>query len=734
MNQTASRRSRISVPVLLLATVGTIALTATARAQDAASAGTEGVNSDDIVVTAQRRSERLQDVPISIASHSAADLKAANITSTADLGVVTPGLLIIQNGAFTTPSLRGVGSVAASPSIENPVAFYVDGVYLGSAAGSTLSLNNIANIEVDKGPQGTLFGRNATAGLIQITTRDPEHDLRWSGSLTYGNYKTAGGDIYITGGLTPTIALDLSVAYSHQGDGYGVNIATGSEVNKNEDLSLRSKLLFTPTDRTTIRLIGDYAWTKGSPVYLPAPGTQPLGGAPYTGPRQGANSFFDPYSKSERGGGSLKIEQDIDFATLMSLTAYRKGHTNIIYDSLVPDPALALTIDGTDRNWQVSQEFQLQSPSGNSLVWSTGIFLYANNSRYDPFSGFAPGIFAPFDSTNFSSLVKTRSASVYGQGTAKLAERTRLTVGLRYTTETRKASNHQYFLDSAGNTFFDIFDNNRRTFNKVTWRLSLDHRFSDAMMVYASYNRGFKSGGFNEGSAPMNPFDPETLDAFEVGLKAQAFDRVLQLNAAGFYYDYKKIQTVRYVNTSSEIVNGAGAKLYGLDADITARFDDRLTLSAGGVFMHSEYKDFPSAYRTVPDPSGFGGTLYFVTNDDGTPYNARGNQVALAPNTTISATADYALPVQAGTIRFNASYAYNSGWYAEPDNRLEQKGYSLFNGQISFEPESTPVRVRLWAKNLFNKQYIVSLGSQFFGDYAYYAPPRTYGVTVEKKF
>src|SRR6266446_5114914 len=249
----------------------------------------------EIIVTAQRRKERLQDVPIVVNAFGGDQLEAAGIKSTLDLAAVTPGLEFGTQAAYGQPFLRGVGTVANGPGVESPVALYVDGIYYGAMIGSVLTLNNIEQVEVLKGPQGTLFGNTAT------------------------------GDLYVSGGVTHSVAADLSVHYQDQGTGFGRNAFTNSEVNKTKDLSVRSKWVFTPSDATSIKLIFDYSHQNFAQAYVPAPGTTPPGDVPYTGDPQGLNGIFDPLGRLSQGGASIQVRQDLSFAEFVSLTGYRRS-------------------------------------------------------------------------------------------------------------------------------------------------------------------------------------------------------------------------------------------------------------------------------------------------------------------------------------------------------------------------------------------------------------------------
>jgi iron complex outermembrane receptor protein len=678
-----------------------------------------------VIVTAQRRSENLQDVPISVEAFNATALDAAVITTTADLDIITPGLETGSESGYAQPHLRGVGTIATNPGIENPVALYVDGVYYGALAGGVLSLNNVAQIEVDKGPQGTLFGRNATGGLIQITTKDPSQSFEGQAGLSYGNYNTSGANLYVSGGLAPTIAADFAGYLSNQGTGYGVNYFTGQQVNKTMDAALRSKWIFDPSDSTQVKVIVDYEKTHFSPVYLPAPGTTPLGGPPYTGNPQSMDGYYQPYGFLQQGGVSVQIRQNLEFGTFTSITAYRRLWLQTVFDGgLVTDFDYALNINIIEPHAQYSQEFQLASPVDSRLKWVTGMYLYNSDAKYNPISIYG-GLLAPLSLDNTDSDQKDYSAALYAQATGEVAADTNLTLGLRYTYEHRNFEGSNILVAPGSPPFVAATDEANVSYEKPTWRIALDHKFAPQYMAYISYNRGFKSGGFNDDMVPTTQFKPETLDAFELGLKSDFFANRVRVNTAGFYYNYTNIQAVRYPNGLEEVYNAPKARIYGLDLDTVFAVTQQLEIRAGVEALHTEYVNFPDADYTTPAVGG--GTNFGV-------FNAAGNRLSLAPDFTGDITASYTVPTRVGKASFNVTYAYNSGWYAEPDNRLHQGAYSLVNAQIAFTPVNSLWDFKLWGKNLTNTQYTSELASQENGDYAIFAPPRTYGGTIERRF
>ncbi|MEJ2458514.1 MAG: TonB-dependent receptor plug domain-containing protein [Novosphingobium sp.] len=290
--------------------------------QDAPATG--GPQLEEIIVTAQRTKQRLQDVPIAVSAVTAAGLESRGITNAYSLGNAVPGLQVTQTGTTTTPYLRGIGSNAANPNNEASVATYIDGFYIAAPYANALSFNNIDRIEVLKGPQGTLFGRNATGGVIQIITRTPQHDPAMNFSIGYANYDTVTAGAYVTGGITNTIAADLAVQYKNQGNGYGHDLTRGGDTYLGWEGSVRSKVLWEPTAGTSVTIAGNYARLSNDFInYVFTPGViGPDGVTTYAG-RYNTSTDVAARAKSKVYGGSLTVKQDVGFATLVSLTSHQ---------------------------------------------------------------------------------------------------------------------------------------------------------------------------------------------------------------------------------------------------------------------------------------------------------------------------------------------------------------------------------------------------------------------------
>jgi iron complex outermembrane recepter protein len=679
----------------------------------------------EIVVTAQKRSENIQNVPIAIAAVTSTALESAVVTDVLDLRMSVPGLNVVNTNGYITPFLRGVGSLGVGPGIENPVATYVDGVYLGATTTTLVGFTNIQQVEVLKGPQGTLFGRNATGGLIQITTKDPTPDLSGAFHVTYGNYDTVSADAYVAGGLTDTLRADVSVRTTHQGEGWGRNIATGGETYAVDyDSGFRSKWIFQPSDATKLTFIGDYSDTSNSMntdallagtvnVFTPTPATYPHG--------YDANTNSPSVFQGYQAGGSLRWDQSFEHLNFASITAYRKSSylNNFDFDA---SPINFETLRLTQVDKQLTQEIQLLSPSGNKLTWVAGAFYDHATGGYDPFDALLPILDTDI---RVRSTQKTNSIAGYGQATYEVLPATNITLGARYTAEKKSLDGTQLVL--AGQTqVAALAVNQERTFDKLTFRAAVDHHFSADLMSYASFNRGFKSGGFNAGLPPgLGGYDPEVLDATEIGVKSSFLDRSLQVNAAGFYYKYKDIQQQILDAGTVGVVNAGGAKLYGIETDVESQVGDHLLVTLSMNWLHTAFTSFPNAPTSVAN-----GSLPTV------PGSATGNNLPMASKATANLGFDYRINlVRAGALNLNTTVYYNDGWYAEADNVIKQRPFTMVNASAKWLAPDKHFSLMLWGKNLNNIQTFAfetatNAGSQL----VWWAAPRTYGITAGYEF
>ena len=678
----------------------------------------------EIVVIAQKRSENLQDVPIAISTVSGSQLAAVGASSVTAIADMTPGLQMTTAQGSLAPHIRGVGSEI--PNVENSVALYLDGVYVASPSAALLSLNNIQQVETLKGPQGTLFGRNATGGALLVETREPTQNFTSNLDVGYGNFQTAMFNGYVAGGVLPGLAADLAIHVGHQGEGYGRNLETGSDIYKTDlDLSVRSKWVWTPNDADTVHLIFDFERRDGSaatPDYIPK-GTYPsvLLYPPVTTPAPhpyDINTFLDPSDSLYMGGASIRLDHRMDWAKLVSISAYRQQSFDVKFDITltpatsiqqpVPFPPFSLiiplpTVDALVDDKQISQEFQLVSPDNSSVNWLTWVAgLYYFNDLGKQVNSFAE--------------VRTNSYSGFGETHIEFLPGSHLTLGLRYTDEDKALSvtpGYSGPVTSSPTTWF----------SQLTYRLGIDHKFDNGVLVYASKNLGFKSGGYNSTQPSLDKFDPEIVKAYEVGMKSEFLDHKVRFNSAAFYYDYTGIQLNKLTTTNQvQFYNGPPAKSYGADLDLEAQVTQSLRLDLGASYIHARFtSDTPPVQYNVPNPPFPGGSNPFFASADG-------NQLPFTPEWTANLGLSYLVPTTIGDWTLDGQYLHNSGWFAEADNQLRQPAYDNVNAAMHWHVNNGPYTVSLWGRNLTNAQVYTSAAGNFLVSLAQYAPPRTYGV------
>lgn len=680
---------------------------------------------EEIVVTAQKRSENLQKIPITVTAVTSELAEGAGVRTTQDLQMVVPGISVQRQSAAANIFIRGVGTTGGQAGQENAIAVFIDGVYQPSMNGALFSLNNVERVEVLKGPQGTLYGRNATGGAVNVITRKPSIDPEIIGEIGYGNLDTIDGTLYATTGLAEGVAADIAAYYYNQQDGFGRNIVTGNEVNKRRDFAIRSKLLMEIGDLTEITLSGSYAETKGSfgLSYRPAKSAiavdlQP--GFPHGFHDTRGND--DPASHTKQWSGAARVEHDLGGVDLVSITAYQDTQTSFAVDLDMTALPLA-KVDNHQSSRTFTQELQIGSSANPNFKWIGGLYYFNDLSEYNPFKlsglAFSPGtdlIYALDDQ-------KTQSYAAYGQTTFTLVQDTNLTLGLRYTIDRRKhAATGALVVPGVGDV--ELFPplKTAKTTRKLTWRIALDHAFTDDVLGYVSYNRGFKSGVYNL-TAPADPVvDPEQLDAVEVGLKTSLFDNQLRLNTAGFYYSYKNLQLSKVTENGAALLNAAKAEIYGVDIDLEAAPTDALTIRAGLEYLHARYKKFRDAPYTFPSPTGGNTTI---------AGDASGNRLLRAPDLVLSLSTDYRIDLSGGSkVNLNVTYNYNDGFYWEPDNRLRQSSIHLLNLRAKWTSSEDSYSVTLWGRNVLNEKYYDQVGGTDFGDLVTVAPGRTYGVSL----
>jgi iron complex outermembrane receptor protein len=686
----------------------------------------QGANAQDrvseIVVTAQKRSQSLQNVPIAITAINSATAAALGVKDTTDLQISTPGLVMHHTINALTPSLRGISQSNAAAGDESPIAIYVDGVYYASMNGSIFSFNNIERVEVLKGPQGTLFGRNAAGGVISIITRRPQQEPYVDIRAGYGNYDTYTASFYGTTGIASNLAADLAVYWNRQNNGWGTNVTTGKGTYKNHEVSLRSKWLLTLGASTEITAIADYNQSEspfGNAKDSLPPNAQ-RGGGPHVGGFYDLREDTASNNKFKQWGASVQVNHDFDWARFVSISAYRRSTPSVLIDQdVTPAPNIVLYIPYKVR--QLTQEFQLMSPSASRFKWIAG-FFYLNNNSLSTLNQSGAVFGGPGSFSTTVAQDNTRSVAGFGEVTVPFGDKTNLTAGIRYTHDS------QHIMSFAFNNAGPIASarpDQKLAFDKLTWRFALDHKFTRDLLAYASYNRGYKSGVFNSIAPNDLGVDPMTVDAFEVGVKSEWLDGKLRVNTSAFYYDIKGVQLQTTVIGATHLINAAAAKVKGADADIEFIPVRHLTLRTGIAYVNSKYHDFKNA--PFADPRAGGG---FVIN----PRDGSGKEMIYTPDLTVSASAEYSIPTESGRYGMAVNYYYNGGLYPDSPNQFYQHSYSLVNGSLSWHSANDRLSAQFWGKNLTKAKYYNQITLNGNGVTAAPSAPRTYGVTLGLKW
>ncbi|WP_066964069.1 TonB-dependent receptor [Rhizorhabdus dicambivorans] len=727
---------------------------------------TDATGVQDIVVTATRRLESQQLVPSVVTAFSAESLVAQGVTTVSELSRIVPGLQVQRAGAANNLYLRGVGTNTAGFNAESPVAVYLDGLYLPNAGSSPFSFNNIERIEVLKGPQGTLYGRNSTGGLVNVITRNPGREFKLDASVGYANYDTFNANLYASAPLGDDLAANIAVTHTNQADGWGRNTVDGSDLFTNKETGLQGKLRWTPGDKTTIQLQGAYVDVKTDQgnVNSVYPGSIGLDGNGFLG-EYVAGDRRTPFVDSKFRAASLKIEHDLGPVSLMSLTGYIDAQALSLLNRFgIPGAFVGQGTVWSDiygRSKTFSQELQLTSnPDDDSpFSWIAGLYYFHDNTttRFDTLTPCAgntaascirlPGNAAP---SRTAARATTRSYAAYGEGTYKLTPSTRVTLGARYTRDDKGLSGLISYLQGRPNSItvgppglpqpvspglptatLPAIPTSK-TYSKPTFKVVLAQDLEEDVHAYASYNTGFRAGTYNVTSFSNPPIPPETLDAFELGIKSDLFGRVLRLNAAVFYMDYKKIQ----LRTSAPpapvgsviIYSASSAKIKGVDLDFELVPARGLSITGSMEYLDTRYGTLLSQCSVPPGAGPNGGGNRTIV-----PCNNSGHRMPYAPRFSYTLGFNYTFETQVGSFNFGVSDAYKSKMFWDPANRLSQKAFHLVNASTTWTSSNEKFDVQLFVRNLTGKYYLVA-GSETSADLHVPGAPRTYGIKLGVHF
>tara|TARA_R110002049_G_scaffold9747_12_gene48879 strand:+ start:1138 stop:3408 length:2271 start_codon:yes stop_codon:yes gene_type:complete len=725
---------------------------------------------EEVVVTAQKRSQSAQDVPIALNAFGEDMLRQMGASDFRDLTTMTPGLSVGGgNDAFPAPYIRGIGTNDNGIGSDPSVGIYIDGVYASRKGGALSDLVDVQRVEVLKGPQGTLFGRNSIGGAISIVTQKPDTEAV-SGLLEgeLGNY-----DSRVAKGLVNVPLIEDSLALRVSGvlrkrDGWQENVIDGNEGGKRDRASTRLRLLWNATDSLELDMISSWEDWDDTTIYADAlivPDSPPVSDvAKNTSDRKAVADGIDLYGNSANNQGpllpildrtlwqhSMTLNWDInDWLSFTSLTAYRTYDTKTAGEYEGTEYLVAQNEYSKESSDSYSQEFRL-SGATDSIDWFVGVSgNWEENSMKFTIAGADPtGIngLNPFAEDSFVKS-ETDSYAVFGDAIWHVTDLLNVTFGARYSYDDKRIHYENpfqedgaallggrgfimpipiQFVDEAGNvdTSLTKLDESWDDFSP---RLVVDYAVLDDAMVYASITRGYKAGAFNtypsvitDTSAPnlldvvpaaTEPVDPEIVTNYELGFKSTLLDGNMTLNAALYYFDYEDLQVFVINGFVTQLDNAGKASSQGLDFDMTWHLSPSWTLIANGAYMDSKYDDF-------------------VSGD--TDYS--GQSLLYSPDFSGSLAVDYHVAMFGGEFRTYLAYAYKGDHYIDPD--YEEGSYSTLSGRMSWLSNDDTWELALYGSNLTDEAYLVSYIDQgqiwgFVG--AQRNAPRTYGASVTYRF
>ena len=722
---------------------------------------------EEVVVTATRRTESIQDIPVSITAVSADVLATAGVVDARDLVALAPNLSTQGSFGRTAPSffIRGIGNLQFNTNANSKVGVYVDDVYLNSPAVQGVQLFDIERVEIARGPQGYLFGQNTTGGLVRAIVEKPRIGAGLAAELnaTVGNYDEIDVDGALGFDLGNRAAARLSVT-SLNSKGYQENKFLGTDEGAADVLAGRAQLLFAPNDdlEILINVHGSRDDSELTPykqlglvqyvdpvnfIPCPTPGlgrgcTDILGYADTTDYHEGQWDMPNQYATVDAEGASLTINWKLSGSAFTSVTAYENNDSEIHEDTDVsPNDVVHGDYSGSPE--QFSQELRLTSTNDGPLRWLGGLYYFTEDydgSAHFAIRGFGPGaltiVGTTLEGAGQSSSMQTESYAAFGNVDYSFTDQLRLSVGLRYTHEEKDVDYVAFITDSDNVLPTDFIDGDdvvaiglfqtidfheKKDWDDVSGRISLDYRFAPDVLGYVSYARGFNSGNYNGGAffdqSEATLVDPEKLNAYEIGIKSELADGTVRLNADVFYYDFKDQQAFILASNPGgapfqQLSNAAASTLYGAEVELVWKPVDALLLQGGVGYTHSNFDEFNSP---------LGGDL-------------SGNELPSAPELNFNLMARYEWQLSMGTLAISADTKFTDDQFfgVNNDPLLAQDAYWLSNARIEFASPDDRWSVAVWARNLADEDYLVAgfdLASFGF-DQLVVGAPRTYGLTV----
>ena len=716
---------------------GLVGLFAAGGMTQAVAQGGEAASSqvalDEIIVTAEKRSQNLQDVPIAITAFSADRLERSGIESSTDLEMVTPGLNFASDGRLGKVSIRGIGATFLfGPGTDPSSSSYLDGVYLSRDYSALIDMLDLERVEVLKGPQGTLYGRNATGGAIKYVSKDPAPEFGGKLGVKAGNYGMLSTRAEVDLPLIADELLFHGTIVRTTRDGYTENLLSPAEkIDFDDLLAGHFTLKYLPSNSLELTMHGGFVEDEGD---FAARKHFNIDAAGLVG---GATQIDDPRKiMADQGPRSadlkswfvdVNINWDLGWADLSSITAIQDVSAKPWREDLDATEISALhqgepgVLNGySEETETISQEFLLSSQNEVKMDWLLGLYYIHDEPKIK--TGISVPLFAFFE--QLEGLNETDAYAAFGHISYQLSDTLRFNAGLRYSYEEKEFTLAQFVNHglAQGPVTQDA------NWDAWTPKIGLDYYLNDEVMLYVSASRGFKSGAFNSSNEFGPAVNPEFINAYEVGVKSMLFNDRLRLNLSAFNYDYTdlQVQGIEADSLSVTLKNAAEAKIKGLEIDLSALPSEQLQVDLGVSWLDAEYTDFPTL-----DQLGL------------QSVNLKGNTLPNAPELTVNLGLQHSTSIaETFNLQFRVDYYYSSEKFFNEFNdpiKARQESYSLVNARMSVEEfGDANWRVSLFGKNLTDELVLANTLSipLLFGDgfIAPLNPPRTYGVEFEIKF
>jgi len=699
---------------------------------------------EEVVVTAQRRSEAVQDVPASITVLSAESLQSAGVANTTDLAKMVPGMTMNSYGGFLQPSIRGITSTGANLGENSNVAMYIDGVYQPQQIAGLIDLPDVQQVEVLKGPQGALYGQNATGGAILISTKAPSFEPKGRISTSYGNYNDKALQAYATGPIIGPVAASIAGGYEDH-DGYRTQVVTGQHDDGLHSKVIRGKVLVEFSEKANVEVSAYHSDRKDSSNYAGfAINDNALAYAVVpSAPRpQHADQFStdpDVFTQIKSDGVGVHASIETSYGVVKSISSYSENTITYLSDAdYTAVNFFTLTTDPLKARY-VTQDLNFASEKFGMTSFLVGVF-YLNGKeafRENNFDTFLVPSLPPASKSatahlsNQNARVEKEIMAGYAEVSIQPTDLLTLTFGGRYTHEEQHTfSDFSIFTPGGGQQKLpqqEEYPGDPATFSKFTPRITAKYEVTPTSNIYASWGKGFKSGVVNTSDFTLDPVNPEVVTAYEVGYKGMPLD-TLQINIAAFYYDYEDMQAVVYQPPTAYFTqNAATASIKGIDVDLLWAATDDLRFQASVSFLDATYDDFKNAVNFVPN--GFG-------HNPPTTIDLSGKRILRSPEYSGNIAAIYERPTDIGQVGANVSVYFSDSYGMEQTGRIQQDAYHTVSAELSLKPEGlNGLRVALWGKNLTDEAYYQSaLVIGGIVDGASYAAPRTFGVSAQYEF